>query len=114
MGGVPVYGVALVRAPVGAFDCLQPGGYPRLACGDGLAVPAIGAFGQALAQLLDLAALPVQRQSACTRVGGASALLNPAADSAWRAAGVAAGGDVARRYSAGGSASWRPGFRPRP
>jgi hypothetical protein len=50
------HGIAFVCHPVGTFDGPQAGGYPGLAGGDGLAVaPAIGAFGQALAELLDLA-----------------------------------------------------------
>jgi hypothetical protein len=48
--------VALVRDAVGAFDGAQAGGYPGLAGGDGLAVAsAVGAFRQALAELLDFA-----------------------------------------------------------
>ena len=48
--------IAFVCHPVGAFDGPQPSGDPRLAGGDGLAVAAaVGAFGQALAELLDLA-----------------------------------------------------------
>src|SRR5712691_7009079 len=45
--------VALVRDPVGALDGAQAGGYAGLAGGDGLAVaPAVGAFGQGLAEAL--------------------------------------------------------------
>src|SRR6516225_1371470 len=48
--------VALDRRPVGVLDGPQPGGDPRLAGGDGLAVaPAVGAFGQVLRVPLDLA-----------------------------------------------------------
>ena len=43
--------VAVDRHPVGVLDGAQPGGYPRFAGGDGLAVAAaVGAFGQALAE----------------------------------------------------------------
>ena len=49
-------GVALDRCPVGLLDGSQPGGYPGLAGGDGLAVAAaVGAFGQVLAGPFDLA-----------------------------------------------------------
>jgi hypothetical protein len=42
--------------PVGSLDDPQPGGYAGLAGGHGLAVaPTVGAFGQALAESLDLA-----------------------------------------------------------
>ena len=54
--GRPERGVALGRGPVGLLDGAEPGGDPGLAGGDGLAVAAaVGAFGQALAGLLDLA-----------------------------------------------------------
>ena len=50
------YRVALVRYSVGVFDGSQPVGYPGFAGGDGLAVaPALGVFGQVLAEPLDLA-----------------------------------------------------------
>ncbi len=50
------YGVALYDQAVGALDGAEAGGYPGLAGGDGLAVAAaVGAFGQALAELLDFA-----------------------------------------------------------
>jgi hypothetical protein len=49
-------GFALDGHAVGLFDGAQPGGDSGLAGGDGLAVAAaVGAFGQALAELLDLA-----------------------------------------------------------
>ena len=42
--------------PVGAFAGSEPGGYPRFAGGEGLAVaPAVGAFGQGLTVSLDFA-----------------------------------------------------------
>ena len=48
--------VALDGRAVGVLDGAQPGGDPGFAGGDGLAVAsAVGAFGQALAELLDLA-----------------------------------------------------------
>ena len=54
--GRPEYGVAFDGHAVGVFDGAQPGGYPGFAGGDGLAVAAaVGAFGQALAELLDFA-----------------------------------------------------------
>jgi predicted transposase YbfD/YdcC len=52
----PGYSVAFDGHTVGLFDGAEAGGYPGLAGGDGLAVAsAVGAFGQALAELLDLA-----------------------------------------------------------
>ena len=54
--GRPERGVAFDGHAVGVFDGAEAGGYPGFAGGDGLAVaPAVGAFGQALAELLDLA-----------------------------------------------------------
>ena len=54
--GRRVEGLALDGHPVGVLDGAQPGGYPGFAGGDGLAVAsAVGAFGQALAELLDFA-----------------------------------------------------------
>ena len=51
-----VHAVALDGRAVGVLDGAQPGRDPGLAGGDGLAVaPAVGAFGQALAELLDFA-----------------------------------------------------------
>src|SRR5690349_5743763 len=48
--------MAFVCRSVGTFDGPQAGGDPHLASGDGLAVAAAeGAFGKALAELLDLA-----------------------------------------------------------
>jgi hypothetical protein len=48
--------VALDCCPVGLLDGAEPGGDPRLAGGDGLAVAsAVGALGQVLAEPLDLA-----------------------------------------------------------
>jgi hypothetical protein len=50
------YGVAFDGRSVGVLNGSQPGGNPCLAGGDGLAVAsAVGAFGQALAELLDFA-----------------------------------------------------------
>jgi hypothetical protein len=54
--GRPGHGTALDGDAVGLFDGAQAGGYPGFAGGDGLAVAsAVGAFGQALAELLDFA-----------------------------------------------------------
>ena len=50
------YCIAFVRCPVGVLDGAEAVGYPCLAGGDGLAVAsAVGAFGQVLAKLFDLA-----------------------------------------------------------
>ena len=51
-----VGGVAFDGHAVGVLDGAEPGGYPGLAGGDGLAVAAaVGAFGQGLAEAFDFA-----------------------------------------------------------
>ena len=73
--GLLEHGAALVRDPVGALDRAQAGGYPGLAGGDGLAVAsAVGAFGEVLAELLDLAD-GASRSSACAAMAKIAAAI---------------------------------------